>query len=226
MSDLSSGQGKTLPQLFPDFDQSVIDHLTANSHAMSLPKGTHVFSPGDPCRNFLLVLDGSVKVLQYSESGREIVLYRVQDGESCLLTTSCLLAEEDYSVSAITETDVTAIALPASAFNTALENSSEIRRFVFKNYSKRMAEFFVLIHELAFVSLDVRLSQKLLEHADDSGLVSLTHQQMAAELGSTREVISRRLKEFEGLGWIRLHRGKIELSDLQALQNNQGLTNR
>lgn len=188
---------------------------------VSLPKGAQVFKPGDACENFLVVVKGSVKVSQISETGREIVLYRVQNEESCLLTTANLLAHEHYSVSAVTETEVEAILLPSSTFNAGLQSSPEMRQFVFNNFAHRMAEFFVLIRELAFETLDVRLCHRLLQHSSDTAQVGMTHQDLATELGSTREVISRRLKEFEQLGWIKLHRGRIEIINKTALEMNQ-----
>lgn len=192
--------------------------LFATSKKVTLPKGALVFKPGDNCENFLVVVKGSVRVSQLSETGREIVLYRVQNEESCLLTTANLLAQEKYSVSAVTETEVEAILLPAASFDAGLQKSPEMRRFVFNNFSHRMAEFFVLIRELAFETLDVRLRHKLLQQSSENALVSMTHQDLAAELGSTREVVSRRLKEFEQLGWIKLHRGRIEITNKNALE--------
>lgn len=211
-----------LHRLFPDVDADIFARLQNDSNHVKLPKGYTVFSPGDACSSFLVVLLGSVKVVQYSASGREIVLYRIGPGESCLLTTSCLIANTDYTVSAITESDAEAIALPARAFHAAMDASAAMRQFVFRNYSRRMADFITLIRELAFDTLDRRLSQRLLEQADARDVLHTTHQALAAELGSTREVVSRRLKEFEQAGWIRLRRGKIELNDKLALARNLG----
>ncbi len=205
----------------PGLDAKTSAWICRNANQISVCKGTQVFNPGDPCANFLIVTKGTIKVHQLSESGKEIVLYRVQQWESCLLTTACLLAQEQYSVSAVAETDVEAIALPASVFNQGMEQSSAMRRFVFRNYSNRMADFFVLVRELAFETLDVRIAHRLLTQADETGTVTMTHQALAAELGSTREVVSRRLKEFEHLGMIQLHRGRIQVSNPDALQNLQ-----
>ncbi|MCB1755533.1 MAG: Crp/Fnr family transcriptional regulator [Gammaproteobacteria bacterium] len=207
--------------LFPELDQAGWWRLFGDASPAQIAKGSRIFSPGDPCSNFLIVLEGSVKVVQLSETGREIVLYRVQNNESCLLTTACLLANENYTVSAIAETDVHALTLPAEAFARSMENSADMRRFVFNDYSRRMADFFVLIRELAFETLDVRLAHRLLQQAGDADSLSITHQALADELGTTREVVSRRLKEFEQLGWIQLHRGRIELSNRTALEDNR-----
>jgi len=188
------------------------------STVVQLEANTQVFRPGMPCQSFLIVVSGCVKVQQTSESGREIVLYRVQEWETCLLTTACLLSREDYSVSAYTETPVTAVSLPAPAFNQLLSNAEEMRQFVFNNYGKRMSDFMLLVQEIAFESLEQRLSHRLLSQADANGNLAMTHQDLASELGSTREVISRKLKEFERLNWIKLHRGRIEITDPSALE--------
>ena len=177
-----------------------------------------MFQPGDPCRQYLLACEGSIKVQQTSADGREIVLYRVQNGESCVLTTTCLLAEEDYSATGIAETHVEALAIPAQQFHEGLNNSPDLRKFIFDNYNQRLGELFQLVKSLAFAPLENRLANRLLQQADADNRISMTHQALAADLGCTREVISRRLKEFERLGWVKLHRGQIEVLNQNALQ--------
>ncbi|MDO6459933.1 Crp/Fnr family transcriptional regulator [Granulosicoccaceae sp. 1_MG-2023] len=205
------------PTVSSALPESLLASLQANSRSVALPQGIHAFEAGQPCKAFLLVTHGSVKVVQHADDGREIVLYRVQDGESCLLTTACLLSGEDYAVSAITECETRALALPADTFNTLLDTDKDFRHYVFRHYSARMSDFIRLVRELAFGNLDRRLRHCLLERAGNTGHISMTHQALADELGSTREVVSRRLKEYENLGWIRLHRGEIELLDTQGL---------
>lgn len=197
--------------------QPLFEKLSASAKRLSLPRGAHAFEAGQPCQAFLLVIEGSVKVIQHADDGREIVLYRVQNGESCLLTTACLLAGDDYAVSAVTERETTAFALPAELFSHYLDEDSQFRHYVFRHYSTRMGNFIRLVRELAFGNLDRRLRHCLLERAQGSDQLTITHQALADELGSTREVISRRLKEYENLGWIALQRGAIRLVDPNAL---------
>jgi CRP/FNR family transcriptional regulator, anaerobic regulatory protein len=188
------------------------------AQVMELPTGAVVFREGDACRNYLLVLSGAVRVQKLSDSGREIVLYRVLPGESCVLTTSCLMANELYQAEALTESVVHAVALPRRAFQKALENSRGFREFVFAAYGERIAALVSLIDAIAFHRLDSRLAERLMMLAGASTAIEVTHQELARELGTAREVISRLLKEFENAGWVRLGRGHIELLECLALE--------
>lgn len=184
---------------------------------VTLPAGARVFRPGDPCRHFLMLLEGAVRVQVVSEGGREIVLYRIGPGETCILTTACLFAGEPYPAEGVTETDVRAAALPLALFHETLAGSDGFRRFVFASFGERVAALLLLVQEVAFGRMDVRLAQRLLRLGGADGALAATHQQLAAELGSAREVVSRLLKEFERHGWVRLSRGQIELLDREGL---------
>lgn len=204
---------------FPDL-QHVTDKswrdAVSKAQLVSLPAGITLFHEGDVCQNYLLVLEGSVRVQKLSESGKEIVLYRVESGQSCVLTTSCLLAHDRYHAEAITETEVSAVAIPHSAFHQAL-GSAAFREFVFASYGERVSSLVMLIDAIAFGRMDARLAHALFELADGNGIACATHQELARELGTAREVVSRLLKEFERHGWVALQRGRIELLDRQAL---------
>ncbi len=192
------------------------------AQTMSLPAGVTVYHEGDVCQNYLLVIDGSVRVQKLSESGKEIVLYRVEAGQSCVLTTSCLLAHDHYHAEAITETEVNAVAIPHNAFQQALA-AKKFREFVFASYGERVASLVMLIDAIAFGRMDSRLAHTLLELADTDGVTTATHQDLARELGTAREVVSRLLKEFERHGWVALQRGRIQLLDLHALASLHSL---
>lgn len=198
-------------------DEPIRQTLIERSQVVDLPEGKVIFGPGKAPENLLLLLDGTVRVQQVSDNGREIVLYRVQAGESCVLTTACLLAYEDYRAEGLAETAVRAVAIPRAVFEDLIARSSVFRRFVFTAYSKRITDLFVVIEEVAFKRIDIRLAQKLLELGRGSGHVHLTHQQLATELGSAREVISRQLQEFQRRGWISATRGDVALTDIKAL---------
>jgi CRP/FNR family transcriptional regulator len=192
--------------------------LESAGRVIRLPKGSRIFGPGQTPQNYVLLLDGDIRVSQVSDNGREIVLYRVQPGESCALTTSCLLGNEDYNAEAVTETDVEAVAIPRSTFDDMIARSAAFRRFVFAAFSQRMSDIFKLVDEVAFQRIDVRLAHKLLELASDRSELTMTHQQLAMELGTAREVISRQLHELQRRGWIAAQRGSIKLLDRPALQ--------
>lgn len=191
--------------------------LDRRAKSVSVKQGTQIFGPGNPAENLLLLVSGTVRVQQLSEAGREIVLYRVRAGESCVLTAACLLAFEDYSAEGIAETDIEAILIPRDTFDELMAASKEFRAFVFEAYSKRITDLFLTIEEIAFKRMDIRVAQKLLELQDTKSVLHVTHQQLAVELGTAREVISRQLKEFERRGWLSLSRGEIDLRDVPAI---------
>lgn len=212
----------TFPALEAITDRSVRELLAA-AHTVQVPSGTSLFRDGGPCEAYLLVQEGTVRVQKIAANGREIVLYRVGPGETCILTTSCLLARRDYPATGVAETDVRGVAIPAGAFRKALATSGPFREFVFAEYGRRIADLIVLVEEVAFGRLDVRLAQRLLAHGNGpERSVRTTHQDLAAELGTAREVVSRQLKEFERRGWVGLHRGRIELIDRPSLQELAG----
>ena len=193
--------------------------LAAQSRIVTLKKGDVVFGHGASPETLLLLLDGTVRVQQQSDAGREIVLYRVQAGESCVLSTAALLAYDEHSAVGIAETDVRAAAIPRAVFDDLIATSKQFREFVFRSYSRRITDLFFVIDELAFRRVDIRLAQKLLDLADESGRLKATHQQLAAELGTAREVISRQLQEFRRRGWVELARGEVKLLAPEKLRS-------
>ena len=202
---------------FPGGD-SVMRQLRDGVQSTRLPAGQVVFHRGDACRNYLVVLSGSVRVQLFSPGGREVVLYRVGEGQSCVITTSCLISQEAYPAEGITEQETEALSITQSLFDKALAYSESFRRFVFANQGRRLADLIQRVEAVAFGRVDVRLAKHLIDQcAGYGGLVSVTHQQLASELGTAREVISRQLKAFEKKGWIAMHRGSIEIVQLQAL---------
>lgn len=192
--------------------------LIKGSRIVSVPAGTQVFQPGQSADNLLLLLDGTVRVQQKSETGREVLLYRVHAGESCVLTTACMLAFENYSADGIAETDVTAVAIPRATFDDLVTRSPVFREFVFTAYSRRITDLFTLIDDIVFQRMDVRLASRLLELVDDSGTVHATHAALASELGTAREVISRTLADFHRRGWVEQSRGEVRLTDRAGLE--------
>ncbi|MDR7925977.1 Crp/Fnr family transcriptional regulator [Acidithiobacillus thiooxidans] len=177
-----------------------------------------IFHAGTPCNQYLLVLEGQIRVQQISAGGREIVLYRIGPGESCILTTACLFSHRPYPAMGITETAVKAISLPKSVFDQLIGQSGLFREFVFNAYGNRLTDLLTLVEEVVFTRLDIRLARKLLDLGKHTQIIHITHQTLATELGSAREVISRALKEFALRGWIRRGSGHIEIIQMQGLQ--------
>lgn len=191
--------------------------LISASAIVELPEGSRIFGPGQAPESFLLLLDGTIRVQQASEGGREIVLYRVHAGESCALTTACLMGYEEYQAEGIAETRIRAVAIQRALFDDLIATSKQFRQFVFTAFSRRVTNLFRVIEEVVFSRIDVRLAHRLLELAGKSDRVDATHQQLANELGSAREVVSRQMTEFQRRGWITAQRGSVELTDRAAL---------
>lgn len=199
-------------------EPSIKKLLSSRSILVDVPSGTTVFGPGNSPENMLFLLDGTVRVQQVSETGHEIVLYRIHAGQSCVLTTACLLAYEDYSADGIAETKVQAAAVPRDVFDDLVAQSKSFRDFVFAAFSKRITDLFRMIDEVAFQRLDVRLADKLVSLANDENIVKTTHQKLSVELGTAREVVSRQLQEFHRRGWIKQSRGSVSLLDMTQLK--------
>lgn len=196
----------------------VVNRLLANAQTVRLDQGRFVFHAGDACQSFLLLLNGEVRVQLTSEGGREVTLYRIGPGGSCILTTSCLLSNQHYPAEAIAESDVEAVAIPMSAFQEALESSQYFRQFVFDGFSTRLTNVIRKIEQIAFTAIDTRLAALLLDQ-EKRGVEKVTHQELAVELGTAREVVSRHLKRFESEGWVRLGRGRITIADRKSLES-------
>ena len=202
---------------FPELAGLTADQRTRlreRSHRVEVPAGAVVFSPGSACAAYLLVLEGSVRVQMIADTGRQIVLYRVRRGESCVLTTAALLGEEAYAAEGIVEVATTAVSVPRAAFDELLATSDVFRRFVFAGYGRRVAEILATMQAAVFHRVEPRLARLL---GATRAPVSATHQEIAAELGTAREVVSRHLKAFERRGLVRLGRGVVEIVDRSGL---------
>ena len=200
-----------------DADEAILDRLLEKAQVVKLGHDRFVFHAGDLCQAFLILLDGEVRVQLTSANGREVTLYRIGPGGSCILTTSCLLSNEHYPAEAIAESDVEALAIPVASFQAALESSQWFRRFVFDGFSTRLTSVIQKIEQIAFTGIDVRLAGVLLE-LDRKRVEKITHQDIAVELGTAREVVSRHLKRFESEGWVRLGRGQVSIVDRQKIE--------
>jgi len=202
----------------PDLDPVSARIFDATARQVRVPAGTVLFRDGATCQNYVLVIEGAIRVHKISEGGREIVLYRVESGQTCVLTANCLITARDYDAEGIAETDVEMIVLPVGAFRQLLGRSESFRDFVFSAYASRLSDLLLLIEEVAFGRIDVRLAGWLAARTGPGGPIRATHQEIAVELGTAREVVSRQLKDFERRGWVRLGRGLIETTDPVALR--------
>ena len=179
--------------------------------------GTVMFSERSPCAGFPLILSGSIRVLQRYPNGRELQLYRVKPGESCLLSGSCLLGQTAYDASGIAETEVELLVVPPAEFNALVAEDETFRRHVFALFSERLAGLMQVVEAIAYQKLDQRLAALLVNRDAESGEIHATHQALADELGSVREIVSRLLRSFEDRGWVDLGRERITVVDRAAL---------
>jgi CRP/FNR family transcriptional regulator len=203
---------------FPDLselDQHAKELLVKYSRIVEAPVGTIGYREGAPCGAYVMRLAGKSRVYKMSASGREILLYRVAAGETCVITTTCLLGNSDYPASTIVEEPIRDVLIPASAFNQLMIDSAIFRKYVMTNYGALISDLIVLLDEVAFHSLDARLAKVLLDA--NSSLITRTHQQIADELGTAREVVSRQLKRLELKCAVSLGRGQIEIIDRSIL---------
>lgn len=192
-----------------------LNELLANAMVMPLPIGTVLFDENQPCQGFPLVLSGSIRVIKAAASGRELQLYRVMPGESCILTSSCLLGHTRYQARGIVDQALELVILPASVFHTLLAKNDTFRSYVFHLFSDRLTDLMTLVSAVAFQKLDQRLAILLIHKP---GTIHTTHQALADELGSAREIVSRLLKGFAEQGWVKLGREQIDITDVDALK--------
>ncbi len=208
-------------RLIPGLEREARELLAEGARIAHLKAGQKVFTAGQHCVGFLVVKAGSVKVSTITESGRELLLYRVGPAETCVLTTACLLSSTDYDAEGIAETATDAMVVPKAIFERLLAESVGFRHFVFSSYGGRLRDLIAMVQEVSQRHVDRRLARFLSEHGA-AGPIAATHQEIAVELGTAREVVSRLLKHFETEGLVRLERRQIMVTDLQALQKLHG----
>ena len=189
--------------------------LLGEHNILRLPAGAHVFAEHQPCQGFPLLLEGSIKVVKQAANGRELLLYRVSPGGSCIISSSCLLGRSDYNARGIAETPLALLVLPIGKFSGLMMEHAAFRDFVFHLFAERIADLMQLIEEVAFRKLDQRLAALLL---GKGRLLHITHQQLADELGSVREIVSRLLKSFADQGLVKLGREQVEILDPAGLR--------
>ena len=191
---------------------------------MHIASGVTVFAEGDECSFFAVLADGQMRVFKIGETGREITLYRFGRGESCILTTSCVLSNHQFPAIAVVEREATAFLIGQTTFRDWIERYSAWRDYVFQLLSRRLVSVLAIIDEIAFRRVDVRLAAFLLRQAvGDPPTLNLTHQQIAAELGTSREVVSRILADFSEEGLISSSRGQITVCDRMRLYRRSEL---
>lgn len=183
-----------------------------------LDQGQQVCQQGSGCSQLALLLKGTVRVYKLAESGKEITLYRINSGESCILTASCILSDIPFPAFAICDSSVTAVAIPSPWVRRWLSTSPAWRDYIFGLVATRLSNIINVVEEVAFRRMDRRIASYLCQHGCGSHPLQVTHQTIASELGTSREVVSRILKEFEHEALLQVTRGAISLIDLEGLK--------
>lgn len=202
----------TTPDTLTD-NQAVLERY---AQQLTIAAGTRLFSEGDPCEQYVLVRSGTAVVQKLTASGQEMVLYKIEAGESCILTTSCLIAHEHYPADGYAETDLQVWLLSRKDFHLAMDESAGFRSDVLSAFGHRVSDLIQLVQSLAFGDINQRLARYLLNHQRDSG-IAVTHQKIASALGTAREVVSRHLKDWERGGLLQLERGHIHVREAKKL---------
>ena len=214
---------ETLLALYPALAALTADEIAALCQAgavANIPAGAELFAERQPCGGFPLLISGSIKVVKSTPAGRELLLYRVEPGGSCVITSSCLLGHTPYTARGIAETPLRLLALPSGLFEKLINGNAPFRNFVFHLLAARIAELMQLVEEVAFHRLDQRLAKLLLSKTEP---IHATHQTLADELGSVREIVSRLLKGFAEQGLVSLGREQIKLLDRESLGQLAGI---
>lgn len=198
------------------------ERLRGVAARVSLAPGQSICREGVACAHLPLLLSGTARVYKLGVSGREITLYRIEPGDSCVLTASCILSGRRFPAFATAETAVEALAVPARAMLDWLETSSGWRAYVFGLVAQRLADVIDVVEGVAFGRMDRRLADYLLRMVGPEQAVLATHQQIAFDLGSSREVVSRLLKDFEQSGLVAIARGRVRLLDPLRLRTVAG----
>jgi len=183
-----------------------------------IPKSTHIVFEGDYCHDFPIIKSGKVRIYKIGESGKEITLYRLEKGEGCILTFQCILKNVPFPAFTIVEEDAEIYLLSKIDFKKLFDEYQEFRDFVLSTIFKRIDQMIITIEEIAFKRMDLRIFKYLLKNKDDQNFVNKTHQEIASDLGTAREVVSRILKDFEQENLIKNMRGKIKILDLEKLK--------
>ncbi|MEW6677917.1 MAG: Crp/Fnr family transcriptional regulator [Pseudomonadota bacterium] len=203
---------------FPIFNAlaaSDLEEALRAAHVRRVLKGSTPFATNSPCMGFSMLLDGTIRVVKLGANGREVELYRLQPGESCLISSSCMLGKANYSATAVAQTDLLVFTIPPTVFKSLMARNEAFREFVFSQFSQRLADLMMLVEAIAFQKLDQRLAHLLLEEGPE---LKTSHAKLADRLGTVRDIVGRLLKNFEQRGLVSLGRERVRVLDDAGLK--------
>jgi CRP/FNR family transcriptional regulator len=207
---------------FPFIEQAsagFVEEFFGHAREALLEADTPICDEGQQCAHLALVLEGVGRVFKLSPNGREITLYRIYPGQSCVLTASCIMSRNAFPAMAVSETPVQALLVPPERVRSWFCQETAWRDFVFGLLSHRLGDIIAVVEEVAFKRIDLRLAEQMMRALErGERVLHKTHQELAADVGSSREVVSRILREFSERGLIRSRRGEIEILDAAAIR--------
>jgi CRP/FNR family transcriptional regulator len=209
---MTPSEFKTIFPAFRNSADELIRELLAAGRRQVVPAAKQIYAEGDSCSAIAFVLSGEVRVYKIGQTGREITLYEIGPGETCILNASCILSGQTYPANAVTLSDTGLFLVPSAEFRRLISEHEEMREFVFMLLSRRLSGVMELVEEVTFGRMDERLMDYLVEKSADNRLET-THQKIANDLGTSREVVSRLLKDLERKGRVQLSRNAVTLLD-------------
>ena len=197
--------------------RGTLERIARHSQLRRVPAGSVMFGEHQPCGGFPLVLSGALRIAQHYPNGREMQLYRLGPGDACVLSSSCLLGRMQYPASGTAETDLEIAVLPPPDFRALVADDPAFREYVFSLFGERLASLLGIVEAITYQKLDQRLAALLVRRARDDPTIQATHQALADELGSVREIVTRLLRHFEDRGYVELGRERIRVAEAKAL---------
>lgn len=204
-------ENSSLRQLFPGLEEELYEEMEKSGDIRKLPAGSTLLRKGQAIRAAMLILDGIVKIYQEDEEGNEFFMYDIEPGEACSVSMLCSYRQENSQVAAKTLTDVTVLTIPLERMDEWLGKYKSWQQFVIRSWRARYEELLKTINDIAFRKMDERLEKYIEGQVKTMGRhIRLTHQEIATDLNSSREVISRLMKKMEKNGWVIIHRNSFE----------------
>lgn len=219
MISLTASQIRSIQHAFPCFSH-VLHENWKSAHILTITSSTpHAIREGHILQHAMFIINGSIRVFKISPTGKEITLYRVQSGQCCVLMMASILGETEYEASVSIEAETEVLLLPVTEFRSWMDTTKPIRQYIYKQFIDRMTNVTKLLENVAFEPIPYRIAEFLFIASTQSETLQITHEQLAVELGTAREVITRNLKELASKGALALQRGKITVLNRGILRN-------
>lgn len=213
-----------LVDFFADADQKLVDEFDQKAVTQTFKKGTFLSMEGDSCKYFPIVKSGLVRVFKLGPRGQEMTLYRIEPGQSCILTISCLLSNHKFPALAVVEEDCEVVLIPDNILRDWMNRFTQWNQYIFNYLSKVLFNVLKILENISFKRTDTRIIEYLITLSHQKGTtLKLTHQKIALDIGTAREVVSRALKNFEKQNLIKLSRGQIDILNIKQLESELAL---